>query len=72
VSKRPVRSTFSVVACTLPPLRTRSHSMSRRASCGNIMATCSILSGGMGRPLRAPGGGAEEENEEAGAPEKKK
>lgn len=42
----PSRSTFSQHACTLAPLRSRSHSMSRRRSWGNMLATVSIFSGG--------------------------
>ncbi|KAK9422713.1 hypothetical protein SUNI508_00576 [Seiridium unicorne] len=40
VSTLPLRI-LSVVACTLPPVRCRSHSTVRRSTCGNI---CCILS----------------------------
>ena len=49
-----------MVAATLPPLRCRSHMISRRSSCGNICAiwaTCSGVKRGLGLD-RALGSGA--------------
>lgn len=43
---RPSRRMRSVVACVLLPLRERSHSMSRRVNCGNMLATVSMADGG--------------------------
>ena len=38
-------NTLSVVACTLPPFRCRSHCISLLLSCGNICAICSMCAG---------------------------
>lgn len=43
-------NTLSVVDCTLPPVRCRSHSIVRRSTCGNI---CCILSTACSRALAA-------------------
>lgn len=43
--------TLSVVACTLPLLRCRSHMISLRFNCGNIWAICSTCAGVKRSPL---------------------
>jgi len=51
IGNLPSLSTRSVVDATLAPLRDRSYSISRRLTCGNIDATCSMRSAGTRRPL---------------------
>jgi len=53
VSRPRPLSTLSVVAEALPPFRCRSHAISRRLSCGNIVAIWSICAGFMRGAERA-------------------
>ena len=47
-------NTFSVVACTLPPFRCRSHIISLLFNCGNICDICSTWVAVNRRPLPVP------------------
>lgn len=53
VSRPRPLSTLSVVAEALPPFRCRSHAISRRLSCGNIVAIWSTCAGFMRGAERA-------------------
>ena len=58
-------NTLSVVACTLPLFRCRSHMISLRFSCGNICDICSTCAAVKRRPLRGADEELDEEEREA-------